>query len=244
MSSATKNDNKIPPVGGFFLTRRQLFRGTAILVTLILSILSADKVSINVVKSMERSKWNIHLFAFSCFYGCSMWVTFVAGLVMFNNLPRHTFGKIQSKLFPKYFQYSILFIGICLSMEASVLVRSRLLKDIVSEPSHLLLPSVQLLNITVIMVTLLWNLRLEPVTTKVMFKRHVVERKIGTGHEVGVTKPAQSILDAADEKDVEDFKSLSKEFGKLHGISASLNLVTLLLGTWHLCWLGSRICSD
>mmetsp|Transcript_22395 Transcript_22395/g.21528 ORF Transcript_22395/g.21528 Transcript_22395/m.21528 type:complete len:246 (-) Transcript_22395:164-901(-) len=240
MPSTTKNDVKVPTVGGFFLSRRQIIRAATIFLALLLSILSANnKVSFSTLQVLKESKWKMHLFAFSCFYGCGMWVSFVSGLVMFNNLPRHIFGKLQSKLFPRYFQYSILWIGVCLAMEVYVLLESYFVKD--SASSHLQLPFVQRTNLLVIMGTLIINLKLEPITTKVMFKRHIVERKIGTGNEVGVIKPAQSLLDAADPKDVEQLKLLSKEFGKLHGMSASLNLLALILGTWHTCWIGSII---
>lgn len=46
----------------------------------------------------------LHLLAFSVAVGTGFWVTFVAGIVMFNALPRRQFGFIQSKLFPAYFQ--------------------------------------------------------------------------------------------------------------------------------------------
>ena len=45
-----------------------------------------------------------HLFSVSACFGCSCWVTFVAGIVSWKALPRHTFGKLQSKLFPAYFR--------------------------------------------------------------------------------------------------------------------------------------------
>lgn len=65
-----------------------------------------------------------HILAFSMWLGTQFWVSFVAGelvsisardlclytvplhtgITMYTNLPRHTFGYIQSKLFPKYFQ--------------------------------------------------------------------------------------------------------------------------------------------
>merc|ERR1711997_1110802 len=48
-----------------------------------------------------------HIFSFASWFGCSMWISFVGGLVMFNNLPRHVFGRLQSKLFPRYFQFSL-----------------------------------------------------------------------------------------------------------------------------------------
>ncbi len=36
----------------------------------------------------------IHLLAFSSWFGCSIWVTFVAGIVIFKTLLRHVFGRL------------------------------------------------------------------------------------------------------------------------------------------------------
>ncbi|XP_042602681.1 transmembrane protein 205-like [Cyprinus carpio] len=44
----------------------------------------------------------LHLMFISTFWGMQIWVTFIAGFVMDNNLNRHTFGFIQSRLFPFY----------------------------------------------------------------------------------------------------------------------------------------------
>ena len=74
----------------------------------------------------SQSLWRIvprlfHILAFSMWLGTQFWVSFIAGklascvlrvsilifragITMYSNLPRHTFGYIQSKLFPKYFQ--------------------------------------------------------------------------------------------------------------------------------------------
>lgn len=60
----------------------------------------------------------IHLLAFGTWLGTVFYTTFIAGLTMFKNLPRQTFGKLQSKLFPKYFllcTISILLQVRCLS---------------------------------------------------------------------------------------------------------------------------------
>lgn len=46
----------------------------------------------------------IHVFSYASWMGSTMWVTFVAGITMMRNLPRQSFGKLQSKLFPAYFQ--------------------------------------------------------------------------------------------------------------------------------------------
>ena len=57
-------------------------------------------------KLSARTLSSIHLFSFSTWFGTLMYTTFVLGITMFNNLPRQTFGKLQAKLFPKYFAFS------------------------------------------------------------------------------------------------------------------------------------------
>ena len=78
----------------------------------------------------------------------------------------------------------------------------------------------------VILISILANLfYLEPETTKIMFKRHAVERRLETGHEVGQLKPK-------DPKKANDpeLKALSRTFGMLHGFSTLMNLAALVFG--------------
>ncbi|XP_027267388.1 LOW QUALITY PROTEIN: ras-related protein Rab-3D [Cricetulus griseus] len=49
----------------------------------------------------------VHLLVLSGAWGMQMWVTFASGFVLFRSLPRHTFGLVQSKLFPVYFHVSL-----------------------------------------------------------------------------------------------------------------------------------------
>mmetsp|Transcript_69189 Transcript_69189/g.224419 ORF Transcript_69189/g.224419 Transcript_69189/m.224419 type:complete len:261 (-) Transcript_69189:16-798(-) len=46
----------------------------------------------------------MHISAFGIWFGTNVWTTFFAGITMFKNLPKQTFGKLQAKLFPQYFQ--------------------------------------------------------------------------------------------------------------------------------------------
>lgn len=48
----------------------------------------------------------LHLFSYATWFGTMAYTTFVLGLTMFRNLPRKTFGKLQAKIFPKYFALS------------------------------------------------------------------------------------------------------------------------------------------
>lgn len=45
----------------------------------------------------------IYLISFSTHFGAQIWMTFVSGLALYFNLPRHVFGNVQKVLFPKYF---------------------------------------------------------------------------------------------------------------------------------------------
>uniref|UniRef100_A0A8R7UCQ1 TMEM205-like domain-containing protein n=1 Tax=Triticum urartu TaxID=4572 RepID=A0A8R7UCQ1_TRIUA len=44
-----------------------------------------------------------HLLCFATCWGAALWATFIGGIIMFKNLPRHQFGNLQGKMFPAYF---------------------------------------------------------------------------------------------------------------------------------------------
>jgi hypothetical protein len=125
---------------------------------------------------------------------------------MFKNLPRHVFGRLQSKLFPAYFQLSAVCIVVSI-LSATAADQSKL-------PLYGILASI-LCNL----------LYLEPTTTKVMYQRHAVEKRLGTGHEIGQLRPS----DPVKARDPELVR-LSKTFGMFHGISTLMNLIALGLG--------------
>ncbi|WAR17208.1 TM205-like protein [Mya arenaria] len=50
----------------------------------------------------------LHLLTFSAHFGAQCWVTFIAGITMFFNLPRIMFGRVQCRLFPLYFGSTLL----------------------------------------------------------------------------------------------------------------------------------------
>ncbi|XP_062183525.1 uncharacterized protein LOC133887553 isoform X1 [Phragmites australis] len=44
-----------------------------------------------------------HLLSFATSWGAALWASFIGGIIMLKNLPRHQFGNLQSKMFPAYF---------------------------------------------------------------------------------------------------------------------------------------------
>lgn len=158
----------------------------------------------------------LHLLAFSSWFGCSVWVSFIAGIVMFKTLPRHTFGRLQSKLFPAYFIFSAGAIIIAIVTSGALMVSRDDTTTTTNIPYSL---------IVILACTLLNLLYFEPATTRVMYQRHAVEKRLGTGHEIGKIRPDDP-LKANDPQ----LKALSKTFGMLHGISTLLNLAALGFG--------------
>ena len=71
-----------------------------------------------------------------------------------------------------------------------------------------------------------------------MYERHVVERKLGTGHEIGILKPKDPKI-ANDP----ELRALSKKFGTLHGLSTLFNLAALAVGCYWLNFFCTQLCS-
>lgn len=138
---------------------------------------------------------------------------------MFKNLPRHTFGRLQAKLFPAYFLFSAVLVAISIITSTA------------------LGWSAGTVSLSSILATILTNLvYFEPKTTAVMFERHIVERKLGTGHEVGMLKSRDPKI-ANDP----DLKALSKKFGMLHGMSTLMNMAALGVGCYWINFLTQQI---
>jgi hypothetical protein len=57
----------------------------------------------------------IHLASVGAWFGISLWVTFVAGVLLYKYLPRHLFGEVQSKIFPYFFGMSLVFTSLALA---------------------------------------------------------------------------------------------------------------------------------
>lgn len=141
----------------------KLFRSAAILAALG----AAGYVSGSPLASLPgKTAATIHLLSFGTWFGTVFYTTFIAGITMFKNLPRKTFGRLQSKLFPKYFMLSA--VAILLQ-----LITVKGLSDSVP-----LVKATKALG-TAFGMTLINLFYLEPTSTRVMFDRYELEEKEG-----------------------------------------------------------------
>lgn len=166
----------------------------------------------------------VHLAAFSTWLGVQVWVTFIAGVTMFRHLPRHTFGFIQGKLFPKYF------------LLGTILSCASILSYLVEHPftSWGYREKMQGYSLAVSLVMVLANLvYFEPQTSRCVAAKHVLEKEQQAGNTIGkIDDDKMEIL-----KKNEKYVALDKRFFLLHSLSSIANLVALsaqAIHLWHI----------
>ena len=139
-----------------------LFRSASILAALGL----AGYVSGSPLAALpSKTAATVHLLSFGSWFGTVVYTTFIAGITMFKNLPRKTFGRLQSKLFPKYFMLGA----------TTILLQLITLKSVSSVPTA---KATKALGVAFAM-TLLNLFYLEPASTKIMFDRYELEEEEG-----------------------------------------------------------------
>ena len=112
----------------------------------------------------------VHMLTFGTWFGTLAWTSFVFGIVAFRNLPRQTFGKLQSHLFPKYF---------AISSAAPAILLATLHYATAGAP-----PVKEVWLLAIAAVGSLLNLFVaEPAATGFMFERYALENVTGPRDE-------------------------------------------------------------
>lgn len=168
----------------------------------------------------------VHLLSFATAFGTSLWASFIGGIIMFKNLPRHQFGNLQAKLFPAYFKLLIVCCSLCVSAMATThpwmgaTKRERL----------------QIVALGVSLFTVVVNLLVfQPLTVKIMRQRHKIEKDEGIGAEVGWSKNVEVA------KSNPDLARINKTFGMVHGFSSLANIFCFGGLAFHSWYIASRM---
>ncbi|KAF5455353.1 hypothetical protein F2P56_024942 [Juglans regia] len=162
-----------------------------------------------------------HLLGFSTAFGSGLWVTFISGIIMFKNLPRHQFGNLQSKMFPAYFSL----VGTCCAISAGSFGYLHPWKSSSTAEKYQLgfLLSAFAFNLANLVV-------FTPMTVEMMKQRHKVERESSIGEEVGWSKNVEVA------KVNPKLKAMNKKFGMIHGLSSLANIMSfgsLAMHSWY-----------
>jgi len=144
--------------------------------------------------------------------GLHIWITFVSGFTMLRVLPRHQFGAVQSKLFPKYFMLTSLF---SFGSFSSFLKSNPLPWTNNAFPLGCLLAASFGLNIV--------NLTCFNVgTIKYNQEMHAIEKNAGEGvNTVGMLESTAQC------QQTPEYVQAKKKFYRFHGYSAFANFLSL-----------------
>ncbi|XP_006258655.1 transmembrane protein 205 [Alligator mississippiensis] len=171
----------------------------------------------------------LHLIFLSTFWGMQIWVTFVSGFVMGSHLTRHTFGFIQSRLFPYY-----LHIGsACAFFNLTIFAMyhpSELLNE--EEATQI---TVFFVCVTVAALNAQW---FGQITSEIMADMHLVEQSYGLGQDIGLfSRKSYSKLRETDPK----YKKLSRRLTLYHTISSLCNLCCIVCNGLSLYYLATHL---
>jgi len=102
-----------------------LFRTVAVLSSLCLAgyWVSTTSSPLTVPKSIYIVNM-VHLLSFGAWFGAIVYTMFIGGVTMVKNLPRPMFGKVQSKLFPKFFKLCAISIILQVSLKSDTNVHN------------------------------------------------------------------------------------------------------------------------
>ncbi|KAG6038529.1 hypothetical protein E4U41_004122 [Claviceps citrina] len=168
-----------------------------------------------------------HIISYGALLGTSFFHSFINGPTIFDVVERPVFSTIQANLFPIYFgMQTTLPVILALTFPGNPLL------GVSSGTSGLLETTSRwqsLAPIATMFVTGLVNLAVMlPLTKQVMKERRGQVRRDGKQYwEPGPHS--------------EEMRALNKKFGKLHGISSLLNLVTIASAVTYGFTLGSRL---
>ncbi|KAL2510496.1 Late [Abeliophyllum distichum] len=167
-----------------------------------------------------------HLLCFSTAWGAALWVTFIGGIIMFKNLPRHQFGNLQSKMFPAYFSM----VGVCCAVAVGAFGYLHPWKTSAAAEKYQLgfLLSAFAFNLSNLVV-------FTPMTIEMMKERHKIEREAEIGDEIGSTKNKEVA------KKNPKLAAMNKKFGMIHGLSSLSNIISFGSLAMHSWYLASKI---
>jgi len=173
-------------------------------------------------------KTAIYLGSYAMHFGFQIWMTFISGVLLFLTQPRHTFGAVQSVLFPNYFLCSFILSGITL----------------ITYLHHININNInteQLLQVVALLVCFVLELvtwvYMIPEMKKLIAVKVDIEKMVGIGQEIGY-------YNYGGLRKCPYFMKFQRNFRKLHIKIALGNIVCISSAVLHLWYLASHLCLE
>ncbi|KAL2816786.1 hypothetical protein BDW59DRAFT_153055 [Aspergillus cavernicola] len=151
-----------------------------------------------------------HILSYGTLLGVQIYQSFVSGIIAFRVLPRPQFASLQAKTFPTYFAIQTA-LPVVVALTASRADKPLGISGLLEPENHFKV----LLPLATAFVTGLVNfVFLRPLTVDTMRERKHQE-----------TRDGKKSYDPAPHS--KEMVALNKKFGRLHGMSSLVNMVTL-----------------
>ena len=167
----------------------------------------------------------IYLASYATHFGAMIWMTFVSGLALYFSLPRHTFGKCQEILFPKYFKLSSVLSAVTLITFVKINTNMYDMHSVV----QLIMLSVCLLMEMIIVLYFTKPL------LKLMKQKYMFEERAGNGKEIGHQLRLGNLMHCP------QYQKVHKQFRRVHVHCTIGNMLALVCTFVHLHYLASKI---
>ncbi|KAJ5174751.1 uncharacterized protein N7482_000628 [Penicillium canariense] len=165
-----------------------------------------------------------HILSYGTLLGSQIFQSFVGGIVAFRALPRPQFATLQTAIFPVYFSMQTalpVVVALTASRGGQALGISGLLGP--EDRFSTLLPMA-----TVAITGLINMFVLRPLTVNTMRERKQQE-----------TRDGKKSYDAPPHS--KEMVALNKKFGRIHGLSSLVNMVSLIATIWYGAVLSKRL---
>ncbi|KAJ5390055.1 uncharacterized protein N7496_001123 [Penicillium cataractarum] len=157
-----------------------------------------------------------HILSYGTLLGSQVFQSFVGGIVAFRALPRPQFATLQTAIFPVYFSMQTA-LPVVVALTASRGGQALGLSGLIAPENRYN----TLLPMATVAITGLINLFvLRPLTVKTMRERKHQE-----------TRDGKKSYDAPPHS--KEMVALNKKFGRIHGLSSLVNLVSLIATVWY-----------
>ncbi|XP_023648587.1 transmembrane protein 205 [Paramormyrops kingsleyae] len=172
----------------------------------------------------------LHLLFLSTFWGMQIWVTFISGFVMGNSLNRHTYGFIQSRLFPFY-----LHIGSACAFFNLTIFSMYHPYELLNEKDTFQL-IIFFVCVTVAAINSQW---FGQMTSEMMADMHLIEQACGLGQDIGLSsnREAYANLCESDPK----YKKLTSRLWLYQILSSLCNLCCIVCNGYSLYYLAEKL---
>ncbi|XP_013420701.1 transmembrane protein 205 isoform X2 [Lingula anatina] len=174
----------------------------------------------------------VHLTAISSHFGMQVWVSFVSGVLLLKSTSRHTFGHVQSYMFPAYF-------GLGSALEAVALATF-----VYAHNSWIWEWSVKV-QASALVVSLFCSLAelvyVVPMNVDIMTRMYKIERDNDIGSVGVATSPeVRGQISELMARDV-NYAGTYRRFFKWHGVSSLLNMTGIAANLIYLFYMTSKL---